>query len=160
MSALATLSPNAPSAYTVDTVDSDYDDDEDAEYYSVFLTEDNSRQLKELVDYQMVVDAMDDDNPELEKAFREAIGEHCLVHRLARVADLSATLRAGLFETTGGFATDVHLLGDRLKLTAEAFDVHIPKGYLYAAMAFSLGVEALNIRARGKRNLSLKPKES
>ncbi len=36
-------------------------------------------------------------------------------------------------------------------LTAEAFDVHIPKGYVYAAMAFSLGVEALNIRARAKR---------
>ena len=38
-----------------------------------------------------------------------------------------------------------------MALTAEAFDVHVPKGYLYAAMAFSLGVEALNIRARGKR---------
>jgi predicted tellurium resistance membrane protein TerC len=36
-------------------------------------------------------------------------------------------------------------------LTAEAFEVHVPKGYIYAAMAFSLGVEALNIRARGKR---------
>jgi predicted tellurium resistance membrane protein TerC len=33
-------------------------------------------------------------------------------------------------------------------LTAEAFEVHIPKGYLYAAMAFSLAVEALNLRAR------------
>ena len=38
-----------------------------------------------------------------------------------------------------------------MALTAEAFDVHVPKGYIYAAMAFSLGVEALNIRARGKR---------
>ena len=38
-----------------------------------------------------------------------------------------------------------------MALTAEAFDAHFPKGYLYAAMAFSLGVEALNIRARGKR---------
>jgi predicted tellurium resistance membrane protein TerC len=38
-----------------------------------------------------------------------------------------------------------------MALTGEALDVHIPKGYLYAAMAFSLGVEALNIRARGKR---------
>ena len=38
-----------------------------------------------------------------------------------------------------------------MALTAEAFDVHVPKGYLYAAMAFSLAVEALNIRARGKR---------
>jgi predicted tellurium resistance membrane protein TerC len=38
-----------------------------------------------------------------------------------------------------------------MALTAEAFDMHVPKGYIYASMAFSLGVEALNIRARGKR---------
>ncbi|MDM4765374.1 TerC family protein [Pelomonas sp. SE-A7] len=38
-----------------------------------------------------------------------------------------------------------------MALTAEAFDQHVPKGYLYAAMCFSLAVEALNIRARAKR---------
>jgi predicted tellurium resistance membrane protein TerC len=38
-----------------------------------------------------------------------------------------------------------------MALTAEAFDVHVPKGYIYAAMSFSLAVEALNIRARRKR---------
>ncbi len=38
-----------------------------------------------------------------------------------------------------------------MALTAEAFGQHLPKGYIYAAMAFSLAVEALNIRARGKR---------
>jgi predicted tellurium resistance membrane protein TerC len=38
-----------------------------------------------------------------------------------------------------------------MALTAEAFDQHVPKGYLYAAMCFSLAVEALNIRARRKR---------
>lgn len=38
-----------------------------------------------------------------------------------------------------------------MALTAEAFDLHVPKGYIYAAMAFSLGVEALNLRARAKR---------
>jgi predicted tellurium resistance membrane protein TerC len=38
-----------------------------------------------------------------------------------------------------------------MALTAEAFDAHVPKGYIYAAMAFSLAVEALNIRARTKR---------
>jgi predicted tellurium resistance membrane protein TerC len=38
-----------------------------------------------------------------------------------------------------------------MALTAEAFDVHVPKGYIYAAMAFSLAVEALNIRARDRR---------
>ncbi len=38
-----------------------------------------------------------------------------------------------------------------MALTAEAFDAHVPKGYIYAAMSFSLLVEALNIRARKKR---------
>jgi predicted tellurium resistance membrane protein TerC len=38
-----------------------------------------------------------------------------------------------------------------MALTAEAFDMHVPKGYIYAAMAFSLAVEALNIRARRRR---------
>ena len=38
-----------------------------------------------------------------------------------------------------------------LVLIAESLDVHIPKGYVYFAMAFSLAVEALNIRARHKR---------
>ncbi|OYU44025.1 MAG: hypothetical protein CFE44_15140 [Burkholderiales bacterium PBB4] len=36
-------------------------------------------------------------------------------------------------------------------LIAEAFDVHVPKAYVYVAMLFSLTVEALNIRARTKR---------
>ncbi|MCK6423774.1 MAG: TerC family protein [Burkholderiaceae bacterium] len=38
-----------------------------------------------------------------------------------------------------------------MALTAEAFEMHMPKGYIYAAMAFSLAVEALNIRSRSKR---------
>jgi predicted tellurium resistance membrane protein TerC len=33
-------------------------------------------------------------------------------------------------------------------LMAEGFDHHVPKGYVYFAMAFSLGVEMLNIRLR------------
>ena len=41
-----------------------------------------------------------------------------------------------------------------MALTAEAFDMHLPKGYIYAAMAFSLVVEMLNIRARNKRHAS------
>jgi predicted tellurium resistance membrane protein TerC len=36
-------------------------------------------------------------------------------------------------------------------LIAESLGVHIPKGYIYAAMAFSGGVEALNMRARNIR---------
>ncbi len=35
-----------------------------------------------------------------------------------------------------------------LTLMIEAFDVHVPKGYIYFAMAFSLAVEMLNIRMR------------
>lgn len=42
-----------------------------------------------------------------------------------------------------------------MALTAEAFDAHVPKGYIYAAMAFSLAVESLNIRARNKRKALL-----
>jgi predicted tellurium resistance membrane protein TerC len=38
-----------------------------------------------------------------------------------------------------------------MALTAEAFDVHVPKAYIYSAMAFSLVVETLNIRGRSKR---------
>ena len=35
-------------------------------------------------------------------------------------------------------------------LIAEAFDVHVPKAYIYFAMAFSVAVEVLNIRLRRK----------
>jgi predicted tellurium resistance membrane protein TerC len=33
-------------------------------------------------------------------------------------------------------------------LIADGLDQHIPKGYIYFAMAFSVGVELLNLRAR------------
>jgi predicted tellurium resistance membrane protein TerC len=35
-------------------------------------------------------------------------------------------------------------------LVVEAFHVHVPKGYVYFAMAFSVGVELLNIRIRAR----------
>jgi predicted tellurium resistance membrane protein TerC len=35
-------------------------------------------------------------------------------------------------------------------LIGEGFDFHIPKGYIYFAMAFAIGVEMLNLRLRGK----------
>ncbi|MBP6816600.1 MAG: TerC family protein [Burkholderiaceae bacterium] len=38
-----------------------------------------------------------------------------------------------------------------LVLVAEGLDTHIPKGYVYFAMAFSVAVEMLNLRARGRR---------
>jgi predicted tellurium resistance membrane protein TerC len=33
-------------------------------------------------------------------------------------------------------------------LVAEGFDIHVPKGYIYFAMAFSIAVELLNIKVR------------
>ncbi len=36
-------------------------------------------------------------------------------------------------------------------LIAEGLDLHIPKGYIYFAMGFSVFVEMLNLRARGRR---------
>jgi predicted tellurium resistance membrane protein TerC len=42
-------------------------------------------------------------------------------------------------------------------LIAEGMGAHIPKGYVYVAMAFSLTVEMLNIRSRAKKKAA--PKE-
>jgi predicted tellurium resistance membrane protein TerC len=36
-------------------------------------------------------------------------------------------------------------------LIAEGFDVHVPKGYIYFAMAFSILVEILNMKVRKRR---------
>ena len=41
-------------------------------------------------------------------------------------------------------------------LMVEGFDVHVPKGYIYFAMAFSVGVEMLNIRMRKIRSQTVK----
>ncbi len=41
-------------------------------------------------------------------------------------------------------------------LIVEGFDVHVPKGYIYFAMAFSVSVEMLNLRLREKRAVPLK----
>lgn len=39
-------------------------------------------------------------------------------------------------------------------LMAEGFDVHVPKGYIYFAMAFSLLVELLNIRIHRRKSVA------
>ena len=41
-------------------------------------------------------------------------------------------------------------------LMAEGFDVHVPKGYIYFAMAFSVAVEMLNLRMRKLRSRPIK----
>ena len=41
-------------------------------------------------------------------------------------------------------------------LMGEGLDLHIPKGYIYFAMAFSLGVELLNLRIRDRTKKPLK----
>ncbi|MGH8685042.1 MAG: TerC family protein [Nitrosospira sp.] len=41
-------------------------------------------------------------------------------------------------------------------LIIEGFDVHVPKGYIYFAMAFSVSVEFLNLRMRRKREETVK----
>ena len=47
-----------------------------------------------------------------------------------------------------------------MTLIAEGFGAHVPKGYIYAAMAFSAGVEGLNMltrRARKRRAAGQSP---
>ena len=45
-------------------------------------------------------------------------------------------------------------------LVAEGFGHHVPKGYIYFAMAFSFGVELLNIRFRKSRAKPVKLREA
>jgi predicted tellurium resistance membrane protein TerC len=44
-------------------------------------------------------------------------------------------------------------------LIADGFDHHIPKGYVYFAMAFSVAVEALNLRMRRRRSAPVELRE-
>jgi predicted tellurium resistance membrane protein TerC len=46
-----------------------------------------------------------------------------------------------------------------LALLLEGFDQHIPKGYIYFAMGFSVFVELLNIRVRRRRAARSHPVE-
>jgi len=41
-------------------------------------------------------------------------------------------------------------------LFGEGLELHIPKGYIYFAMAFSMGVEILNIKMRTKQSEPVK----
>jgi predicted tellurium resistance membrane protein TerC len=41
-------------------------------------------------------------------------------------------------------------------LIADGFGAHVPKGYIYTAMAFSAGVEGLNIWSRRRRERAAK----
>lgn len=43
-----------------------------------------------------------------------------------------------------------------MALIADGFDVHIPRGYLYFAVAFSLGVECLNLWSQKNKKKKLK----
>ncbi|HSK39685.1 MAG TPA: hypothetical protein VK943_07950 [Arenibaculum sp.] len=42
-------------------------------------------------------------------------------------------------------------------LIAEGFGAHVPKGYIYAAMAFSAFIEGLNMLSRRRRQRAMVP---
>ena len=71
--------------------------------------------------------------------FAKAIGDFVSAHPSIKMLALSFLLVVGVV------------------LVAEGFDTHVPKGYIYFAMAFSLGVETLNIRSRKKRQAKATP---
>lgn len=65
--------------------------------------------------------------------FANAIGEFIHKHPTLKVLALSFLVLVGT------------------ALVADGLEFHIPKGYIYFAMAFSFGVEMLNMRVRAKR---------
>jgi predicted tellurium resistance membrane protein TerC len=72
--------------------------------------------------------------------FARAIGEFVSAHPSIKMLALSFLLVVGVM------------------LTAEGFGHHVPKGYIYFAMAFSVVVEMMNIRMR-KKKAAAKPVE-
>ncbi|HVG03113.1 MAG TPA: TerC family protein [Nitrospira sp.] len=68
----------------------------------------------------------------------KAIGEFVDAHPTIKVLALSFLILVGV------------------TLMMEGFDVHVPKGYIYFSMAFSVAVEMLNMRMRRKRGVPLK----
>jgi predicted tellurium resistance membrane protein TerC len=71
--------------------------------------------------------------------FAKAIGDFVSSHPSIKMLALSFLLVVGVV------------------LVAEGFDHHVPKGYIYFAMAFSVAVEMLNIRSRRKRDAKAAP---
>jgi predicted tellurium resistance membrane protein TerC len=63
-------------------------------------------------------------------AFARPIGDFVMRHPTVKMLALAFLVAIGVM------------------LIADGFGHHVPKGYLYFAMAFSLGVEMLNLRAR------------
>jgi len=66
--------------------------------------------------------------------FAQAIGDFVQRHPTMKMLALSFLLMIGVM------------------LIADGFGHHVPKGYVYFAMAFSLGVEMLNMRAGLRRH--------
>ncbi len=68
----------------------------------------------------------------------EPISEFVEVHPTVKVLALSFLLLIGML------------------LVADGFGQHIDKGYVYFAMAFSVGVELLNIRLRKRKSVPVR----
>ena len=66
-------------------------------------------------------------------AFARPLGEFVERHPTVKVLALSFLIMIGLV------------------LIADGFGLHIPKGYIYAAMAFSVFVELINLAIRGRQ---------
>ncbi len=90
-------------------------------YYLIGLT-DGKEEKVETTSYSEAGEETEDGQPTVKTT--ERIKEEKRLRFNLQIAKrwYFATLRAGLFETTGGFGTDFHFWGDRIKLTAEAFD--------------------------------------
>ena len=74
--------------------------------------------------------------------FARAIGEFVDAHPSIKMLALSFLVVVGVV------------------LVAEGFGHHVPKGYIYFAMAFSFGVELLNIRFRKSKAKPVKLREA
>ena len=90
---------------------------------------------------------------------RKLLADHGLSATDYRMQEFGGSQeRQDAMRSGGGIATLLNPPFDR-QLVAEGFGHHVPKGYIYFAMAFSFSVELLNIHFRKTRSKPVKLRE-
>src|SRR5947207_1028659 len=79
-----------------------------------------------------------------------------LLFLLSWIVGLVAPLFTVLGQEISG--RDLILIVIGVVLIADGFDHHVPKGYVYFAMAFAVGVEMLNLRLRKRMAKAAQPR--
>lgn len=82
-----------------------------------------------------------------------------MMERLASPEAWAALFTLTLIEIVFGIGTGIPV-GDLRRLTADGFQFHIPRAYIYFSMFFAGAVELFNVLAKGNRKKAPRPSGS